>query len=1041
MSKFNYTDCINDHFREESCVEKPLTIDENPTIIDKILFKFKTTKSGDTCDYCCDDTADNYCEDDCLDPFTFDDITIYYIERNFSNKNTYLSDDTLFHYSDATVVFKIGSPLWVNNVLECPTEEEIGKYHRSSSSNPNLSKIVSCPNPDDQLGYKRTSKDEQDPNNLLIKKIDGKIGCFEFVWTPEGVREGDYFICWTYTPYKGASKISNHLKFYLGSSTAINTSTLLHRTNPQKYIDLLERYIPEMFKEYISDNDLTPNVLEKLNKSLAKGFNVLEDLTNQIVDLLDSNSVNEYIIYYLSNTLNLNLKSNDPTLWRRQIKEAVPLFKKKGTLGSLSESFDQSGMRLLRVLNYWQVVSPFYYVDSFISKSGVDTFELTKNLVGDEIDVYLSTPKNEKKLSSDDFTLIKEEYSTKIILNNIQTTNYILRVEYCYKLPNNDFEKDIAKYIKSLPLMDSREQYVSENPIYPLKNWNIKLIEENDPYIDHIIKTRHPFTDSVIFGKIRTEFPYSENIYNMDQYNGSIRDSKSPCDIDKDFLDTCTSCRSSNFDVDLEIQNLCDDRIMEAREIISESTPFHSVLRTVNYFGGNNEYFVTPIENYEILMTFKYSENNISGGLQRWFHRSRLTDDLFQRDDLSDKTLLFNSNISIYNEKICLFSPDFNFNVIPPNSLIEILTPSIYNGTYTIFNPNNNYVDTNFSNYVNNSTFVFNIFKELYSFSANLVRDDYVELLEEDPLIDFFKLKIDTSNLISIDSDVYEIKDVSPNKIILKNSNNKINKSFNTKYKVLKSDQTVLNLRPNIDSSIAKITYQNRTRVDKFLEIKYKNNYDLKLTFTKNSTNYSCPITEYDNEGFYISNYYGEDVGSLSMKVLNYITKNQIGNFKYNGIKCSLSTPLDNYFLQNYNEYAIKITSQNFLNNYYFIYDVKTNGVANYTLSLFGDFEDFGLESNKISCTCSFYKYKNNTMTIKEQNRNLDEIEAEITRANFGVIEKQTEIKCEGKTNNTNENQLLNVSKNNGPTEASIQKENISVIIQDINGEENEVNL
>jgi len=1038
MSKLNYTECINDHFREESCVEKPLTINENPTITDKILFKFKTTKSGDVCDFCCDDAADNYCEDDCLDPFTFDDITIYYIERNFSNKNTYSLDSTTFHYSDATVVFKIGSPLWTNNVLECPTEEELGRYGRNSSSNPNLSRVVSCPNPEDQLGYKRTSQDEQDPNNLFIKKIDGKVGCFEFIWTPEGVREGDYFICWTYTPYNGASKISNHLKFYLGSNTSINTSTLLHRTNPNKYPELLERYIPEMFKEYISESDLTPNVLDKLNKSLAKGFNVLEDLTNQIVDLLDSNSVNEYIIYYLSNTLNLNLKSNDPTLWRRQIKEAVPLFKKKGTFGSLLDSFDQAGMRLIRMRNYWQVISPFYYTDSFILDSS-NTFELTKNLDGDEIDVYVCAPKSEVKLNEDEYEILKENFSTKIVLKNTIESKNILRVEYCYKIPSNDFDKNISNYIKSLPLMDNREQYIIESPIYPLKNWNTKLIEENDPFIDHIIKTRHPFTDEIVFGKIRTEFPYSENIYNMDEYNGSIRDSKNPCDIDKDFLDTCTSCRSSNFDVDLEIQNLCDDRIIEAREIISENTPFHSILRTINYFGGNNEYFITPIENYEILITFKYSENNASGGLQRWFHRNRLMDSLYNRDELAQKTLLFSSNISIYNEKICLFSPDINFNSIPENSSIEILTPSVYTGTYNISNPNNNLVDVNLQNYINNSTFIFNVFKELHSFSASLIRDDYIELVEEDLTIDFVKLNIDVTNKVSIDGDSYDIKNVFPNKIIIKNNINKINKSFNFKYKILNSDQSFVNLKNNQDSSLGKIIYQNRTMVDKFLEIKYKNNYDMKLKFSKNGITYSCPITQYNNDGFFISNYFGDDAGALQMSVLNYSFKNQIGSFKYSGIKSKISIPLDSYFLQNYDEHMIKITSENFANNYYFISDIKTTSTG-YTLSLFGDFEDFGLSD--VSCACEVYRYKNNNMTIQEQNRNLDNIEAEINRSNFGVIQNQTEIKCEGKTSNTNENQVISSSnKNNGPQEISIQKENIFVRIENINGEEKEVNL
>jgi hypothetical protein len=213
----------------------------------------------------------------------------------------------------------------------------------------------------------------------------------------------------------------------------------------------------------------------------------------------------------------------------------------------------------------------------------------------------------------------------------------------------------------------------------------------------------------------------------------------------------------------------------------------------------------------------------------------------------------------------------------------------------------------------------------------------------------------------------------------------------------------------------------------------------MKLKFSKNGITYSCPITQYNNDEFFISNYFGDDAGSLQMSVLNYSFKNQIGSFKYSGIKCKISTPLDSYFLQNYDEHMIKITSENFANNYYFISDIKTTSTG-YTLSLFGDFEDFGLSD--VSCACEVYRYKNNNMTIQEQNRNLDNIEAEINRSNFGVIQNQTEIKCEGKTSNTNENQVISSSnKNNGPQEISIQKENIFVRIENINGEEKEVNL
>jgi P2-related tail formation protein len=1038
MNNINYTECLKDHFREESCSYKPLTISDNPTIIDKILFRFKTTKSGSNCDYCCSDLEDNYCEDDCLDPFTFDSITIYYIERNFSNKNTYASEDSVFHYSDAVVVYKIGVPLWTNNTLDCPPFNAKG-----NPSNYEFCQKISCPDPKDQISYKRTSKDEQDQDNLLLKKIDGKTGCFEFVWTPEGVREGDYFICWTYTPYKGSASISNHQKFYLGSSTAINTSTLIHRTNPNKYLDLLERYTPEMFKTHIADVDLTPSVIEKLNKSVAKGFNVLEDLTNQLVDLLDSNSVNEYIIYYLSNTLNLNLKSRDPILWRRQIKEAIPLFKKKGTLPSLKQAFEQAGMKLIRVLNYWQIVSPYYFIDSFELSSN-NAFNLSKKMVGTEIKITKYTQKSNTVVSGDKFSLVQEDFITKLIfVDDNHEDNSFIKVEYFYNLPKNDFENDIFEYIQNLPLMDNREPFLNGKYIIPLKNWNTKLIEENDPFVDHIIKTRHPFAEQVVFGKIKTEFPYSENIYNMEEYNGSIRDSKNPCDIDKDFLDSCFSCRSSNFDVDLEIEDLCDDRIIEASQIVSENTPFHSVLRTINYFGGNNEYFITPLENYEILINYKYSEKSISGGLQRWFHRSRLKDDLYNRDELSSKFLSFSGDVSFYNEKVSLFCSDLDFNILDNSNsnFIEILSPSIHSGVHSVYNPKANFIDVEDIVFLNNSMFVFNLYSELDFFTTDLVRDDYVKLIEEDSSISFTSIGIDDSCQVLIDGDFYDIKQVYENEIILNNNGNKINKSFSNTYKIFDKNQQELQLKINKNSSTCKIEYSNLTKVIKKLNIENKKYYDLKLSFNKNDVFYSCDVVNYNSEYFYIKGYFGEDTGGLEVKLLNYFAKGQAGNFSYSGVRGFFQGNLDEDFLNNYNDYSIKVANGNFLNNYYFISDIEQNN-SGYTFDLHGDFENFGLFENKAQSFCEFYKYRNNNMTIQEQNRELDQIDMEINRNNSIVIQKNIEIKCEGKTNSDNENQVLSSSSNNvGPVETSIQKENIFVIIKDVNGEEKEVNL
>ena len=58
----------------------------------------------------------------------------------------------------------------------------------------------------------------------------------------------------------------------------------------------------------------------------------------------------------------------------------------------------------------------------------------------------------------------------------------------------------------------------------------------------------------------------------MEEYNGSIRTSLNPCDIDKDFIDPCFSSLSSKYNIDLEIEALSDDRIIEAADVLKALT-------------------------------------------------------------------------------------------------------------------------------------------------------------------------------------------------------------------------------------------------------------------------------------------------------------------------------------------------------------------------------------------------------------------------------------------------------------------------------------
>ena len=82
----------------------------------------------------------------------------------------------------------------------------------------------------------------------------------------------------------------------------------------------------------------------------------------------------------------------------------------------------------------------------------------------------------------------------------------------------------------------------------------------------------------------------------MDTYNGSLYNSNNPCHIDKDFVDTCNSGRSSKFNVYLEFDKVTDDKIKEAKEIIIDYSPFHAILHNIIISSKTFDYVLPPVE-------------------------------------------------------------------------------------------------------------------------------------------------------------------------------------------------------------------------------------------------------------------------------------------------------------------------------------------------------------------------------------------------------------------------------------------------------------
>jgi hypothetical protein len=534
-----------------------------------------------------------------------------------------------------------------------------------------------------------------------------QYGHFELEWSPVGQREGDYFICWTWTPLPGGDSLSQYLHFALSGDTQVTTSIPTHFTKQSKYETLLNRYIPEVFKAHWASNDLSPEVIQEFNNAVAQGFTLLEDLVNQSVDLLDVNATHEAYIVYLANLFNLKLRSHDPTLWRRQVKRAIPVFKKKGTYRGLAEALAQAGVQLKKFTKLWQVISSYTWQELFdvITDNQTD-FTLSKVAV---LPIDLNNFELYYRGAADDtWTTLTVDYiqinniggiSILTWVGNLLSVNPIMlqagdsiRIVYEVSDVPGPAEQILENYIRALPLMDQRDERDQD---YPPKNWNVRLIEEDDSFFDIIIPTRHPYADPLIFGWVRTEFPYSENIYNMEEYNGSTRESRNPCDIDKDFIDPCKACQSSKYNINLQAEQLSDDRIREVLEILDEYTPFHAVLHQVNFEGLVNEFVEPPVETVEKLIQFSHEDLAISGNAQMFFNRV-MEDGLHsvKRDELATAALVAGAvgvwvPATAYNDSIVLYCPDIEFDTLgwglPADNILEILTGP-YTGIYTCSN-------------------------------------------------------------------------------------------------------------------------------------------------------------------------------------------------------------------------------------------------------------------------------------------------------------------------------------------------------------------
>lgn len=1037
------------------------TISESPTITDSILFEILTPDA-----------------DGCFlsDPYKVEKVVIYYIQRdffsnNYAEYNVDLVNENLLKELEIAKSAACTSPTAENLAEVNRIQNEIEKSKLTEKLNYNSALPVAIYGNENYPAWLSTDVDNAYITHVTTDEDGGTIyGNFKLIWEPLGQREGDYVITWSWKPNAGGDYLYESKTFSLLGNTQITTSIPTHFTDPTKYETLLERYLPSMFKLFISQSDLTPTVLQEFNKSVAKGFTFLEDMANQTVDLIDANSTHESLLPLLGNLFNLKLRTNDPTLWRRQIKRAIPLFKKKGTYSGLLEALSQAGITLSKFTSLWQVQSKYTYQEAFIAEDSTE-FTLSKTMIlpvdTDNFELYYRAYDEEDwtELNSDyvDFdnssgdtimTWIGDELSVDPI--ELSSGDEI-RVIYQIAAVPSGAEQTLEEYIRTLPLMDLRDWRDQD---YPIKNWNIRLIEEDDALFDSIIETLHPLSESIIFGKVRTEFPYSENIYNMEEYNGSTRDSIDPCDIDKDFIETCTSCRSSSFSIDIEIEDLSDNRILEALSIIEEFTPFHAVLHSINISGGINEFIQAPMETLEVLGTGRFEQIVLSGNAQLIFNRTMeegLTNKAILRNMLADSTLVDSDTGDLFSQKIVIYCPDVDFTslTIASDNVLQILSPHSKAGNYYIFDiQRNSAAIVGVSEPISpGSSFSFLLSNTIYSgSSASFIQDDVFKLYDDN--ISFDELGVRTDWDVENDDDYsgaawevliaaysgtpYTINKILPDGKIVLNDPSLTLPTTDTSgitYVLYDDDSNVI-----ASSSTGKLAVTRRGKVDLSIDgagdgvDDFRNLFRIGYYILKGSTQYKISgFVKGEVHEFYIDDYTDGAAAGQSVTIYERLVDNEVGYLDYKGLILSTSTDYEATLPIINGENATIITEgDNFKESYL----IKINGSYYSIINIDGTNIFLNGPAVDVSSTAGaavefdMYQYTKQELTIEERKNHptpghtFDFVD----RRGNEVIELETESASllDGEISAL----ALNASNSSNPTEFVSQGENISVSIE-----------
>jgi hypothetical protein len=375
----------------------------------------------------------------------------------------------------------------------------------------------------------------------------------------------------------------------------------------------------------------------------------------------------------------------------------------------------------------------------------------------------------------------------------------------------------------------------------------------------------------------------------------------------------------------LEIEQLSNDRVMEANEILTESMPFHAVLHVMNIYGGINELVEPPVEYLDMLVKYFGNDFVISGSSQMWFNRAikkGSTGFSVLRDELASSELVHSGSGTAYNDEIVLFSGDVNFERVgmlkDGTSVLEILTGSLA-GEYNITDPTKNtvviasmpepidVVNSTFSARlaINQKAFSFRVSNPISAAvgTCDIYQDNLFKFSDSSNEFSSFKSLREVSNGMAVASwkikipsysvTPYEIIDIMPDGSMILEDNGSLPPSSATGLTYMAYDQYGNELFTSYEGVLS-VSSRGRTKVNNSNLIDVREIFLVGDYQKISGSEYRLSgFIDGEDDQFYLENYGDGDMIGYTLEMSRRVVDGEIGYLSYKGIKLQSSGNLE----------------------------------------------------------------------------------------------------------------------------------------------------